>query len=48
MEKKIYNGIVNDTDSEYLQFERIGYFKKINHDTYHHLCSLKEDKNKHS
>ena len=36
----------NESNMDYLQFERIGYFKKINNNLYHHLTSLKEDKNK--
>ncbi len=42
MEKLKKIGYVDDTESDYLQFERIGYFKKINSDTYHHLCNLRE------
>ncbi|VVU95611.1 tRNA synthetases class I (E and Q), catalytic domain [seawater metagenome] len=48
MKKHSYDSYVDDTNNEYLQFERLGYYKKINNNTYHHLCSLKEDKNKHS
>jgi long-subunit fatty acid transport protein len=40
-----YNGMVDETQFEYLQFERIGYFKRVA-DGYNHLVSLKEDKGK--
>ena len=33
-----YDGMVDDTPFEYLQFERIGYFKRVN-DGYNHLVS---------
>ena len=46
MKKDKFIGYVDESNMDYLQFERIGYFKKVNNNLYHHLTSLKEDKNK--
>ena len=43
---KYHTIIDKNLSEEYYQFERMGYYKRVDNNLYHHLVDLKEDSNK--